>query len=68
MKKKLRDFAIEEAVQICDSHKTCSDKCPFRFDGICCWDRNISSVSEDTEVEIPDEVFKKTEQVEEEDV
>lgn len=57
MKKKIKDFTIEEVVQICDCHPYCYGltKCPFDVDGVCLFDLSIYRFKDyfDTEVENP---------------
>lgn len=58
MKKKIKDFTIEETVEICNSHPNCSGfiKCPFyKIDGVCLFDLPLYSLEDylETEVENP---------------
>lgn len=71
MKKKIKDLTITEVRRICDNNNRCPN-CPLfstEIDILCILSEFpilIPSTYWEYEVEIPDEVFGKTEQAEEE--
>ena len=55
MKKKIKDFTIEEVVQICNGLPNCGGyitKCPFRIDGYCLFDVPLYHFEDSLDIEV----------------